>query len=95
YIAYKQPVAQAEVINFRNSKAYDHIRALKERGFIRKERTGRTYKIYTTKKFVDYFGKGGKKGQSAGANGKENAEGQEKEMFNALPLVPVQEPSSQ
>lgn len=56
YIAYKQPVPQAEVIKFRNSKAYEHIKALKERGFIRKERTGRTFKIYTTKKFVQYFG---------------------------------------
>ncbi|MFH1225647.1 MAG: SMC-Scp complex subunit ScpB [Candidatus Diapherotrites archaeon] len=67
YIAYKQPVVQAEVIGYRNSKAYEHIRLLKEKGFIRKERTGRTYKIYTTKKFVEYFGKGGKGEAAASA----------------------------
>lgn len=82
YIAYKQPVPQAEVIGYRNSKAYEHIKLLKEKGFIRKERTGRTYKIYTTKKFVEYFGKGGK-GEAAasaelGAKSKpETAEGAE------------------
>ena len=57
YIAYKQPVTQAQVIHFRNSKAYEHIKILKEKGFLRKEKAGITYKLYTTKKFYDYFGK--------------------------------------
>ena len=57
YIAYKQPVTQAQVIHFRNSKAYEHIKILKEKGFIRKEKAGITYKLFTTKKFHDYFGK--------------------------------------
>ncbi len=57
YIAYKQPVTQAKVIHFRNSKAYEHIKILKEKGFLRKEKAGITYKLYTTKKFYDYFGK--------------------------------------
>ena len=57
YIAYKQPVKQAEVINFRNSKAYEHIKILKERGFIVKEKKGITYIIRTTSKFREYFGK--------------------------------------
>ncbi|HIH16941.1 MAG TPA: SMC-Scp complex subunit ScpB [Candidatus Diapherotrites archaeon] len=56
-IAYKQPVTQAQVIHFRNSKAYEHIKILKEKGFIRKEKAGITYKLFTTKKFHDYFGK--------------------------------------
>ncbi len=57
YIAYKQPVTQAQVIHFRNSKAYEHIKILKEKGFIRKDKAGITYKLYTTKKFHDYFGR--------------------------------------
>ena len=61
YISYKQPVLQSNVINFRNSKAYEHIKLLKEKGFIRKERAGSSYKIYTTKKFHEYFGKSLKK----------------------------------
>ena len=55
YIAFKQPVKQSDVIKFRNSKAYEHIKVLKEKGFIRKERTGITYNIYTTKKFHQNF----------------------------------------
>ncbi len=57
YIAYRQPVKQSEVINFRNSKAYEHIKILKDKGFIRKEKTGISYTIYTTPKFREYFGK--------------------------------------
>src|SRR3989338_2368654 len=58
YIAYKQPVKQSEVINFRNSKAYEHIKMLREKGFVRKEKKGITYVLYTTAKFREYFGKG-------------------------------------
>ncbi|MFH1390870.1 MAG: SMC-Scp complex subunit ScpB [Candidatus Diapherotrites archaeon] len=57
YIAYKQPVKQSEVINFRNSKAYEHIKVLKEKGFIKKDKKGITYIISTTVKFKEYFGK--------------------------------------
>ncbi|MCR4335985.1 MAG: SMC-Scp complex subunit ScpB [archaeon] len=60
YIAYKQPVKQAEVINYRNSKAYEHIKLLKEKGFIKKEKKGITYIISTTSKFKEYFGKDSK-----------------------------------
>ena len=56
YIAYKQPVKQSEVIHFRNTKAYDHIKLLDEKGFIRREKEKTSYIIYTTKKFHDYFG---------------------------------------
>ena len=58
YIAYKQPVKQAEVINLRNSKAYEHITTLVEKGFVRKEKKGITYILFTTPKFREYFGKG-------------------------------------
>jgi segregation and condensation protein B len=56
FIAYKQPVKQSEVIEFRNSKAYEHIKILREKGFIRKEKKGITYLLYTTPKFKEYFG---------------------------------------
>ena len=63
YIAYKQPVKQSEVINFRNSKAYEHIKLLKEKGFIQKNKQGITYIISTTAKFREYFGKDAGKGK--------------------------------
>jgi segregation and condensation protein B len=55
-IAFKQPVKQSEIINLRNSKAYEHIRILKEKGFIKKEKQGITFIITTTNKFIEYFG---------------------------------------
>ncbi|MEK6957564.1 MAG: SMC-Scp complex subunit ScpB [archaeon] len=61
YIAYKQPVKQSEVINFRNSKAYEHIRVLREKGFIKKDKKGITYIINTTPKFREYFASAAKK----------------------------------
>lgn len=56
FISYKQPVRQSEVIRFRSNKAYEHVKTLEEKGFIRREEVGRTYIIYTTKKFLEYFG---------------------------------------
>ena len=56
FIAYKQPVRQSEVIRFRNSKAYEHIGILLEKGFIKKEKRGITFIISTTPKFREYFG---------------------------------------
>ncbi len=56
-IAFKQPVLQSSVIKYRNNKAYDHIAALLEEGFIARERRGRSYMLRTTKKFFEYFGK--------------------------------------
>ncbi len=56
YISFKQPVKQTELIKFRNNKGYDHVKVLEERGFIRREAVGKSYIIYTTKKFLDYFG---------------------------------------
>ncbi len=66
YIAYKQPVKQSEVINLRNSKAYEHIRILLEKGFISKEKKGITFILHTTPKFREYFGKDAGKPNAAG-----------------------------
>ena len=56
FISFKQPVKQSEVIKFRNNKGYDHIKVLEEKDFIRRQPAGRSYIIFTTKKFSDYFG---------------------------------------
>ncbi len=54
-IAYRQPAIQSDVINYRGNKAYDHIRKLKEEGFVLSERFGRTKLLKLTPKFFDYF----------------------------------------
>ncbi len=54
-IAYKQPVLQAEVVKIRGNNSYDHIKSLKENGFITSEKHGRTRLLKLTSKFYDYF----------------------------------------
>ncbi len=54
-IAYKNPVLQSEVIDIRGSNAYEHIKMLEEKDFIKKERHGRTYKLKVSEKFFEYF----------------------------------------
>lgn len=55
-ISFKQPTRQSLVIKYRNTKAYDHIHLLEEKGFITRERAGRTFILRTTRKFLEYFG---------------------------------------
>ena len=54
-IAYRQPAIQADVIHIRGNKAYDHVKALKENGFLVTEKFGRTRILKLTQKFYDYF----------------------------------------
>ncbi len=54
-IAYKQPSIQVEVVNMRGNKSYDHIKKLKDEGFITAEKFGRTRLLKLTNKFYDYF----------------------------------------
>ena len=54
-IAYKNPVLQSEIIDIRGNKAYDHIKLLKDNGFITSEKKGRTRLLKLTSKFFDYF----------------------------------------
>ncbi len=54
-IAYHQPVIQSELVDMRGNAAYDHIRDLKERGFITAVAQGRTKLLQTTPMFADYF----------------------------------------
>jgi len=59
-VAWKQPVMQADIIHIRTSKAYDHIQELVEKGFLLKERKGRSYILKTTGRFYEYFDLPGK-----------------------------------
>ncbi|MFC1801099.1 SMC-Scp complex subunit ScpB [Nanoarchaeota archaeon] len=54
-IAWKYPILQSDVIKIRHNKAYEHMKQLKEMGFIVKEKSGRTFKIKLTEKFFSYF----------------------------------------
>ncbi len=56
-VAFKQPIYQSTVIEYRNNAAYEHIHTLLENGFLSREAKGRTYVLKTTQKFYDYFGK--------------------------------------
>ena len=52
-IAWKYPILQADVIKIRTNKAYDHLRELEKRGFIARDKHGKTIRL--TGKFFDYF----------------------------------------
>lgn len=54
-IAYHNPAKQSFVVETRGNRAYDHIKELSSRGFIRLEPEGHTNRIHITKKFLDYF----------------------------------------
>ena len=55
-IAYKEPVAQSEVIKIQGNKTYAYIRSLASRGLIRAEKHGRTKMLSLTQEFERYFG---------------------------------------
>ncbi len=55
-VAFRQPITQAAVIKYRNTKAYGHIARLLEEGFVSREQKGRTFVLRTTKKFLEHFG---------------------------------------
>jgi segregation and condensation protein B len=54
-IAYRQPAIQSDVVSYRGNKAYEHIKQLREEGFIISERFGRTKLLKLSPKFFDYF----------------------------------------
>jgi segregation and condensation protein B len=56
YIAYRQPIAQTQVIDVRGGHAYDHLKQLEELDLIARERAGRSKVLRTTEFFADYFG---------------------------------------
>jgi len=56
YIAYRQPVAQTQVIDVRGHHVYEHLKQLEELDLIARERAGRSKVLRTTEFFADYFG---------------------------------------
>ncbi|MDD5649939.1 MAG: SMC-Scp complex subunit ScpB [Candidatus Nanoarchaeia archaeon] len=54
-VAYKNPVLQCDIIKIRGNKAYDHIKMLKDEGFLVSEKSGRTRLLKLTPKFFEYF----------------------------------------
>ncbi|MCJ2519899.1 MAG: SMC-Scp complex subunit ScpB [Candidatus Thermoplasmatota archaeon] len=55
-IAYYQPVKQSHLVRILGTKAYDHIRRLREGGLIAARPSGRTLLLSTTSKFLEFFG---------------------------------------
>ncbi|MEM2093739.1 MAG: SMC-Scp complex subunit ScpB [Candidatus Bathyarchaeia archaeon] len=55
YIAYRQPVAQAQVALVRGALVYNQIRELEKLGLITAEKLGKTQILRTTEVFADYF----------------------------------------
>ncbi|MCW4052974.1 MAG: SMC-Scp complex subunit ScpB [Candidatus Bathyarchaeota archaeon] len=56
YIAYRQPVAQRQVLNVRGHHVYSHLKQLEQLGLISREGVGRAKTLRTTQFFADYFG---------------------------------------
>lgn len=54
-IAYKAPVLQSDIVEARSARAYTHIKELLDRGFVERERDGRTFRLDVTDTFYDYF----------------------------------------
>ncbi len=55
-IAYNAPVEQADIVDIRGNRTYQHVKELVSRGFIDKEKDGRTAILDVTDHFLEYFG---------------------------------------
>lgn len=55
-IAYKQPILQSDVVKYRGTGAYKHIKEMEEAGLIVRTPKERTYLIKTTPKFAEFYG---------------------------------------
>ncbi|MFB6209654.1 MAG: SMC-Scp complex subunit ScpB [Candidatus Nanohaloarchaea archaeon] len=54
-VVYNSPVEQADIVEVRGNRAYQHIKELVNRGFVSKEKDGRTAILDVTDHFLDYF----------------------------------------
>lgn len=55
YIAYNQPIDQAQVLDYRGPHVYTQLRLLENMALISRERTEKSVIIKTTPFFADYF----------------------------------------
>jgi len=56
-IALKHPVKQSIVVKIIGNKAYDYVKILAEKGFVKAKKAGNTKLLEITPKFESYFGK--------------------------------------
>ncbi|WEL19925.1 SMC-Scp complex subunit ScpB [Candidatus Nanohalococcus occultus] len=54
-IAYNAPVEQTDIVEIRGNRAYQHVKELVKRGFLSKEKDGRTAILDVTDQFLEYF----------------------------------------
>jgi segregation and condensation protein B len=54
-IAYRQPIAQSDLVKSRGKVAYKHVKYLEEEGLVESKPHGHTKILRTTNKFEDYF----------------------------------------
>jgi segregation and condensation protein B len=54
-IAYNAPVEQADIVEVRGNRTYQHVKELCSRGFLEKEKDGRTAVLDVTDYFLEYF----------------------------------------
>ena len=54
-IAYNAPLKQADLVETRGNRAYQHVKEMVNRGFISKEKDGRTAILDVTDHFLEYF----------------------------------------
>lgn len=54
-IAYNSPVEQADIVEIRGNRTYQHVKELVSRGFVSKQKDGRTAILDVTDHFLDYF----------------------------------------
>ena len=54
-IAYNAPVEQTDIIDIRGNRAYQHVKEMVNRGFVSKEKDGRTAILDVTDHFLEYF----------------------------------------
>lgn len=54
-IVYNSPVEQADIVEIRGNRAYQHIKELEKRGFLKKEKDGRTAILDVTDHLLEYF----------------------------------------
>ncbi len=56
YIAYNQPIEQAQVLDYRGVHIYTQLRLLEDMALIKREQTEKGVVVQTTPFFADYFG---------------------------------------
>jgi segregation and condensation protein B len=55
YIAWRNGSRQCDVIRVRSNKAYNHVKLLREKGFIEAHKSGLSKWLQPTRKFYEYF----------------------------------------